>query len=302
MACMGSVSSPLSAIQGSRQSERHQACEASSKCEIRHMSRNKTALRPLVRSSAGRSLGGRRAMLALISVAHLDVVEGKWMIKFPSGFRCVWNDLPHCLQFAILFLATLSLFTKALEDVSRARVTYPNLVIDLDADRRQVVFYIAGWMLSSALTRVNRDHRLRSSVMPFVNIHKYATAEAFVEAHPSYKGLEFEVADRNVCWHGKGLFFPSAPFFEFVYTLERGYHHALKNPLLLATFLGNLPTEIFNVLSSAAAVKDAWANCVRIVGGGGAADEDVAGSSTNFLLHVAKVAQVSHRRVYETPF
>ncbi|CAN0345495.1 unnamed protein product [Ectocarpus sp. 12 AP-2014] len=104
MACMGSVSSPSSAIQGSRQSERHQACEASSKCEIRHTSRNKAALRALVRSSAGRSLGGRRAMLALISVAHLDVVEGKWLIEFPSGFRCIWNDLPHGLQFAILFL------------------------------------------------------------------------------------------------------------------------------------------------------------------------------------------------------
>ncbi|CAM9651636.1 unnamed protein product [Ectocarpus sp. 12 AP-2014] len=141
MACMGSVSSPPSAIQGSRQPERHQACEASSKREIRHMSRNKAALRPLVRSSAGRSLGGRRVMLALISVAHLNVVEGKsarcsraltakarqargrmaagrlrgvhethhdralvGLIEFPSGFRCMWNDLPHGLQFAILFL------------------------------------------------------------------------------------------------------------------------------------------------------------------------------------------------------
>ncbi|CAB1100840.1 unnamed protein product [Ectocarpus sp. CCAP 1310/34] len=102
MACMGSVSSPPGAIQGSQQSERYQACEASSKREIRHMSRKKAALHTLVRSSAG--LGGRRAMLALISVAHVDVVEGKWLIEFPSGFRCMWNDLPHGLQFAILLL------------------------------------------------------------------------------------------------------------------------------------------------------------------------------------------------------
>ncbi|CAN0500082.1 unnamed protein product [Ectocarpus sp. 12 AP-2014] len=43
-------------------------------------------------------------MLALVSAVHVDLVEGKWLIKFPSGFRCMWNDLPHGLQFAILFL------------------------------------------------------------------------------------------------------------------------------------------------------------------------------------------------------
>ncbi|CAM9226206.1 unnamed protein product [Ectocarpus sp. 8 AP-2014] len=106
MACMGSVSSPPSAIQSVQQSECYLACKTSSKRETRHMSRKKAALRPFVRSSAGRSLGGggRRAMLALISAVHVDLVEGQWLIEFPSGFRCMWNDLPHSLQFTMLLL------------------------------------------------------------------------------------------------------------------------------------------------------------------------------------------------------
>lgn len=159
----------------------------------------------------------------------------------------------------------------------RARVVYPTQVYILDMDRQQVVFYIAGWMLSQALTRVKRDGRLGPSFIPFVNVHKYDTQAAFLLAHPSLEGLELEVADRNVCWQGKGLFYAFATFFEFVYALERGYRHALKNPVLLATFLGDLPTEIFNVVSSAPAVKEAWANCVQIVRGGGVVEEDAAG-------------------------
>ncbi|CAN0313885.1 unnamed protein product [Ectocarpus sp. 12 AP-2014] len=106
MACMGSVSSPPSAVQDSQQSELYQACEASSKRETRLVSRKKVALRPFLRASAGRSLGGggRRAMLALVSAVHVDLAEGKWLIEFPPGVRCTWNDLPHGLQFAILFL------------------------------------------------------------------------------------------------------------------------------------------------------------------------------------------------------
>ncbi|CAM9391293.1 unnamed protein product [Ectocarpus sp. 8 AP-2014] len=100
------MSFPLSAVHSSQQSESYQACEAFSKSETRQMSRKKAALRPLVRSSAGRSLsgGGRRALLALVSAVHVDLVEGRWLIEFPPGVRCMWNDLPHGLQFAILFL------------------------------------------------------------------------------------------------------------------------------------------------------------------------------------------------------
>ncbi|CAN0315512.1 unnamed protein product [Ectocarpus fasciculatus] len=104
LACMESVCPPPRAIQGSQQSERYQACQTPSKSEAPHMSRKKAALRPFVRLSAGRSFGGRRAMLALISAVHVDLVEGKWLVEFPSGFRCIWNDLPHFVQFAILVL------------------------------------------------------------------------------------------------------------------------------------------------------------------------------------------------------
>ncbi|CBJ33702.1 hypothetical protein Esi_0563_0006 [Ectocarpus siliculosus] len=41
---------------------------------------------------------------ALVSAIQVDLVEGKRLIELPSGVRCMWNDLPHGLQFAILFL------------------------------------------------------------------------------------------------------------------------------------------------------------------------------------------------------
>ncbi|CAN0518983.1 unnamed protein product [Ectocarpus sp. 12 AP-2014] len=119
MACMGSVFFPTSAVHSSQQSESYQACEASSKRETRRISREKAALRPFVRSSAGRSLGGggRRAMLALVSAVRVDLVEGKWLIEFPPGVRCTWNDLPHGVQILFLMLGILygvnRLFDKA---------------------------------------------------------------------------------------------------------------------------------------------------------------------------------------------
>ena len=76
MACMGSVSAPSSAMQGSQESKRYQAC-ATSKRETRQMSRKRVASLPFKRVSTGRSLGGRRAMLALVSAVNMDLVEGK---------------------------------------------------------------------------------------------------------------------------------------------------------------------------------------------------------------------------------
>ncbi|CAM9173804.1 unnamed protein product, partial [Ectocarpus sp. 4 AP-2014] len=31
-------------------------------------------------------------------------VESNRLVEFPSGVRCMWNDLPHPAQFAIIFL------------------------------------------------------------------------------------------------------------------------------------------------------------------------------------------------------
>lgn len=77
IACLVSVPAPPGAIQGSQGSKRYQACKTPLKSETRQMSRKKAALRPFSRLSAGRSLGGRRAMLALISAVDLDVADGK---------------------------------------------------------------------------------------------------------------------------------------------------------------------------------------------------------------------------------
>lgn len=48
-------------------------------------------------------------------------------------------------------------------------------------------------------------------------------------------------------------------------SLEVGYRGAMLDPALLATYLGDLPQEIFRVVSNADRVKAAWARCVALV-------------------------------------
>ncbi|CAB1107374.1 unnamed protein product [Ectocarpus sp. CCAP 1310/34] len=92
--------------------------------------------------------------------------------------------------------------------------------------------------------------------------HQYEDAAQFVKVHPGLKGLEREVDRRNVKWRGLSLIVADASFFEFVYTLEDGYLHALKQPALFATYQGDLPAKILEVVSSATPVKMAFRRCV----------------------------------------
>lgn len=102
-------------------------------------------------------------------------------------------------------------------------------------------------------------------ILPFVNSHKYGSADEFREVHPDLAGLEFLVEERNVPYKGKGLIFPSAKFYLFVRALEVGYRFAMLHPGLLATYLGDLPAEVKRVVSAAGPVQAAWARCVVLV-------------------------------------
>lgn len=142
------------------------------------------------------------------------------------------------------------------------RVQYPAEQVQLDPDRGQVLYFLAGWLLSSALSHVKRHKAVGITFCPFVNSHKHAGAADFVRAHPELAGLESEVHRRNVPFRGLSLLFADAAFYNFVLTLETGYYDALKKPVLLATYLGDLPTKILEIVSSAKAVKEAFRLCV----------------------------------------
>ena len=47
--------------------------------------------------------------------------------------------------------------------------------------------------------------------------------------------------------------------------LEVGYRPVMLNSLLLASFLGDLPSEVLRVVSAAGIVRVAWARCVRVM-------------------------------------
>ncbi|CAN0040901.1 unnamed protein product, partial [Hapterophycus canaliculatus] len=146
------------------------------------------------------------------------------------------------------------------------QVTYPTHDVELDMHQRRIVYNIGGWLLSTILSRDKRQPSKGSGFLPFVNSHKYASAAESREAHPDFSGLEFLVEERNMEYRGKGLTFPSAEFYLFVRALEVGYRHAMINPALLATYLGDLPAEVKKVVSTACIpVKAAWTRCVRYV-------------------------------------
>ncbi|CAB1100837.1 unnamed protein product [Ectocarpus sp. CCAP 1310/34] len=46
----------------------------------------------------------------VMSATTVKIVESNRLVEFPSVFRCMWNDLPHPAQFAIIFLMLALLF------------------------------------------------------------------------------------------------------------------------------------------------------------------------------------------------
>ncbi|CAB1105110.1 unnamed protein product [Ectocarpus sp. CCAP 1310/34] len=166
------------------------------------------------------------------------------------------------IVFNLVDKATWQFLADEITKVNILRVEYPTTRYDLAQDRREVVYFLSGWLLSSALSHVTRHKRDCPAFTSFVNSHQYEDAAQFVKVHPGLKGLEREVDRRNVKWRGLSLIFADASFFEFVYTLEDGYLHALKQPALFATYQGDLPAKILEVVSSATPVKMAFRRCV----------------------------------------
>ncbi|CAB1107634.1 unnamed protein product [Ectocarpus sp. CCAP 1310/34] len=73
-----------------------------------------------------------------------------------------------------------------------------------------------------------------------------------------------------------------------VYVVERGIFHFLENPIFLAACLGELPAEIFKVVSESEVVKEMWGNCCPP--GPPAIDPSV--SQEMFLFEVGKILDV----------
>ena len=76
-----------------------------------------------------------------------------------------------CLYWVVQ--ATWHYMTQALSSINCCDVTYPSTQLSLAKDRAQLLYFLSGWLLSSALTRVNREHTLRPIFCLFVNRHKY---------------------------------------------------------------------------------------------------------------------------------
>ncbi|CAN0478397.1 unnamed protein product [Ectocarpus sp. 12 AP-2014] len=66
-----------------------------------------------VAGSSGPSGGGRFVGLlavAFASAIKLGNVESSMLVELPSGFRCIWNNLPHLVQFAVIFLMVVLMY------------------------------------------------------------------------------------------------------------------------------------------------------------------------------------------------
>lgn len=184
-------------------------------------------------------------------------VPGSAVSSSDSLARCAWWQL-----------VSERVFKQELDNGNCVSVTYPDRDLQLDKGRAPVLYFMAGWLLSMALSRVQRERRLGPIFCPFVNAHKHASAHEFraKEIDARHRGLEVEVERRNEVWQGKSLIFPDGSFFDFVLTLETGYHNAFRNPVLLAAFLGDFPLKVREVVCQAAPVVAAWKRCVSHVG------------------------------------
>ncbi|CAM9173877.1 unnamed protein product [Ectocarpus sp. 4 AP-2014] len=48
--------------------------------------------------------------LAFASAIKLGNMESNMLVELPSGFRCAWNNLPHLVQFAAIFMMVMLLY------------------------------------------------------------------------------------------------------------------------------------------------------------------------------------------------
>ncbi|CAM9192919.1 unnamed protein product [Ectocarpus sp. 13 AM-2016] len=72
------------------------------------------ASRPTTAAGSSGSRGGGRVVglvaLAFALATKVGNVESKMLVELPSGFRCIWNDLPHIIQFVAIFMMLVLLY------------------------------------------------------------------------------------------------------------------------------------------------------------------------------------------------
>ncbi|CAN0307539.1 unnamed protein product [Ectocarpus sp. 12 AP-2014] len=72
------------------------------------------ASRPTTAAGSSGSRGGGRVVgllaVAFASTIKLGNVESSMLVELPSGFRCIWNNLPHLVQFAAMLLMVVLMY------------------------------------------------------------------------------------------------------------------------------------------------------------------------------------------------
>lgn len=94
-----------------------------------------------------------------------------------------------------------------LEDVNQVGSVYPKRQFALHRIRENILYYIAGWLLSRALSPMMRHKALVELCKSFVNSHAYHSQGDFLAAAPEgMNGIEQETVRRNFEWQGNSTF------------------------------------------------------------------------------------------------
>ncbi|CAB1116607.1 unnamed protein product [Ectocarpus sp. CCAP 1310/34] len=152
-------------------------------------------------------------------------------------------------------------FVKEREKSNTVALTYPTEIHKISTARGKVLYYIAGWLLSKAWSR-KRRHNIPDQEWDFIVQHNHSPSSAgAIERDPILQDMVGEVDARNDPVNGAGLLFPTLAWYEFVFHVENGIYHFLRDPYFLGTYLGDLSAEILRVVTESSEVRRAWAKC-----------------------------------------
>lgn len=137
---------------------------------------------------------------------------------------------------------------------------YPSTTYQISVPRGQILYYIAGYVASRAWTH-QRRHKLSPDWERVVLHNTFRSSAEAIARQPMLRDFVAVVDQKNDLRLGPGLLYPTLEWVEFMFALERGYFHFLKDPMYLGAFLGDLPAEILRVVSEAEYVKEKWRQC-----------------------------------------
>jgi len=154
-------------------------------------------------------------------------------------------------------------FVEETKKANSVPLAYPKSRIHLiSRERSGVLYYVGGWILSR-MWAIFRRRGLPSCWMQVVDKNHSKSKEAAVEKVRRVEPMTWLVCQRNDAKHGAGLLFPTLEWFEFLFAVENGYFHFLSQPMLLGSFVGDLPAEILKVVSEEKLVQGKWARCAE---------------------------------------